>query len=73
MVHLSKFAEFHKNLNGNTFNIDTQLQIIIDDKIITFKCTFNEVLYTNRALQHVVAALFSLYNLWPVGTLERKN
>ncbi len=25
MVHLSKFAEFHENLNGNIFNIDTQL------------------------------------------------
>ena len=34
IVHLSQFVEFHETLNGNTFNIDTQLQIIIHVKII---------------------------------------
>ena len=27
MVHLSKFEEFHENLNGNTINIDTQFNL----------------------------------------------
>ena len=72
MVHLLKFAEFHGNLNGNTFNIGTQLQIIINVKIVTLKCTFNEVYYTNRALRHVTTVLFSSYNLRPVGTLVKE-
>ncbi len=72
MVDLSKFAEFHGNLNGNNFNIDTQLQVIINVKIIIFKCTFKEVHYTNRALRHVATALFSPYNLRSVGTLSKK-
>ena len=36
MVHLSKFAEFHENLNRNTFNIDTQSQMVINVKTIIF-------------------------------------
>ncbi len=69
MVDLSKFAEFGEDLNGNTFNIVTQLQIIKNIKIMIFKCTFKEVHYTNMAVRHVATALFSPCNLQPVGTL----
>ncbi len=63
MVHLSKFAEFHEDLNGHTFNIATQLQIMIKCQKMIFKCTFRQVQYVNRALRHVAAKLFSPYNL----------
>ena len=69
MVHLSKFAEFYEDLNGNTSNIATQLQIIINVQIMISKYPFRKGHYINRALRHVTAALFSLYNLRPVGTL----
>ena len=71
MVHLSKLAEFREDLNGNTFNTVTQLQIIANIKEMIFKCTFKEVHYTNRAVRHVATVLFSPYNLQPVGTLIR--
>ena len=47
MVHLSNFADFQEDLNGNTFNIATQLQIIINVKI-----TISKVHYTNMSLRH---------------------
>ena len=49
MVHLSKCAEFREDFNGNTFNIVTQIQIIVNVKII-FYYTFKEVHDTNKDL-----------------------
>ncbi len=42
---------------GKTFNVDTQSQIIINVKIIIFKCTFKEVRYTG-------VCLFQLFQLF---------
>ncbi len=69
IVYLSKFAEFHEDLNGHAFNIATQLQIIMKCQKMISKCTCREVHYANRAYDVSQPCFSASYNLKPIGTL----
>ena len=46
MVHLSKFAGFHQEMNGNLLNIVSLLQITTNFRIIMYKCPPNKGYFT---------------------------
>ncbi len=73
MVHPSKFAEFHQEMFGNTFNIASPLEINNKFRIITCKCNPDKGHFISILSRPSFSAPLAFVRLEPWFRINRIN